>query len=196
MKLDKAKIRKEIKEWAIFLVAIAILYFSGLYTEIAGGLQRIVLATGLRDASVEKANFGDADFNFALQPLDTAQPAFLFADLKGKTIFLNFWATWCPPCIAEMPSIQALYDKAKQENIVFVMIATNDEQEKVQKFIQRKGYTFPIYFLKDNYLPTIFQSKAIPTTFVISPAGNIVFKHEGTANYDTEQFIALLGEVR
>ena len=192
MRLDKAKIRKEIREWVIFFVMIAILYFLGLYTEIAGGLQRLALATGFRNASVETNDFGNADFAFALQPLDSIKRIVLFEELKGKVIFLNFWATWCPPCIAEMPSIQALYDKIDKKNVVFVMIATNDEQGKVQKFIKRKEYDFPIYFLKDDFLPTIFHSKAIPTTFIIDTNGKIVYKHEGTANYDTEAFKDLL----
>lgn len=193
MKIDKTKVIKELKEWGIFLSILLILYFTGLYTEIAGGLQRIVLATGLRDAETKTADLGSADFTFVLQPLDSKQNMLPFEELKGKVIFLNFWATWCPPCIAEMPNIQALYDKmSDKENIAFVMIATNDEVEKVKKFIQRKEYTFPVYFLKDSYLPSIFSSKSIPTTFVIDKEGKLVFKHEGTANYHSEEFEKML----
>lgn len=193
MKINKSKVIKELKEWVIFLSVLLILYFTGLYTEIAGGLQRLVLATGLRNATIETTNYGNADFTFTLQTLDTQPEVIPFEKWKGKVIFLNFWATWCPPCIAEMPSIQALYDKIEdKENIAFVMLATNDEKEKVQKFIKRKAYTFPIYFLGNSYLPPVFHSQAIPTTFIVNPAGKIVFKHEGIANYDTEEFEKML----
>jgi thiol-disulfide isomerase/thioredoxin len=192
-KVEKSKIFKELREWGMFIGLFLILYFTGLYTEIAGGLQRIVLATGLRNAETKIENLGNADFNFSITPLDSTQKAIVFEELKGKVIFLNFWATWCPPCIAEMPSIQALYERIDKEKVVFVMIATNDEEEKVRKFIKRKEFTFPVYILKDHYLPTVFHSKAIPTTFIIDKAGTIVFKHEGTANYDTDNFENMIG---
>ncbi|MCU0390276.1 MAG: TlpA family protein disulfide reductase [Thermoflexibacter sp.] len=195
MKISKTRILKELKEWGIFIGIFLILYFTGLYKEVAGGLQRVVLATGLRNASSQATEVGNADFSFALQPLDNSAQVTPFEAFRGKVIFLNFWATWCPPCIAEMPSIHALYEKLNTEDIVFVMVATNDKKESVQKFIERKSYNFPIYFLKDNYLPSVFHSTAIPTTFVIDKQGKIVFKHEGIANYDTEKFEQLLKEL-
>jgi thiol-disulfide isomerase/thioredoxin len=102
-------------------------------------------------------------------------------------IFLNIWATWCPPCIAEMPNIQRLYEKVGSDDIAFVMLSVDEGgMDKVQKFIQKKGFTFPVY-LPDGPLPRAFQSPAIPTTFILSPEGRIVARQEGMAEYDTQE---------
>jgi thiol-disulfide isomerase/thioredoxin len=110
-----------------------------------------------------------------------------FESLQGKVIFLNIWATWCPPCIAEMPNIQRLYEKVGSDDIAFVMLSVDEGgMAKVQKFIQKKGFTFPVY-LADGPLPRAFQSPAIPTTFILSPEGRILARQEGMAEYDTQE---------
>lgn len=110
-----------------------------------------------------------------------------FESLQGQVIFLNIWATWCPPCIAEMPNIQKLYDKVGSDKIAFVMLSVDEGgRAKVKKFIDRKGYTFPVY-LPASQFPQEFYSNAIPTTFIISPEGKIVAKQEGMAEYDTKE---------
>lgn len=69
-----------------------------------------------------------------------------FESLKGKVVFMNMWATWCPPCIAEMPNIQKLYEKIGSDKIAFVMLSLDEDgMEKVKKFIGKKGFTFPVY---------------------------------------------------
>ncbi|MDB5262341.1 MAG: alkyl hydroperoxide reductase [Adhaeribacter sp.] len=107
--------------------------------------------------------------------------------LKGKVIFMNFWATWCPPCIAEMPNIQSLYEKVKSENIAFVMVSLDDDPAKAQKFINRKKFTFPVY-TPNGALPPVYAGQVIPTTFVISPDGRIVARKDGMADYDNQEF--------
>ena len=110
-----------------------------------------------------------------------------FGSLKGKVVFVNIWATWCPPCVAEMPNIQKLYEKTDGEAIAFVMLSVDQEGlAKVKKYIDRKGYTFPVY-LPASPLPQELQSSAIPTTFIISPEGMIVARQEGMAEYDTPE---------
>ena len=114
-----------------------------------------------------------------------------FNQFKGQTAFLNFWATWCPPCIAEMPDIHDLYEKVKGENVAFVLISQDQNFDKAKNFLERKSYTFPIYQLISP-LPESFASQSIPTTFLISPEGKIIAKRIGMAKYDTEKFRSLL----
>ncbi|EJF11480.1 TlpA disulfide reductase family protein [Pontibacter sp. BAB1700] len=110
-----------------------------------------------------------------------------FESLKGKVIFLNIWATWCPPCIAEMPNIHSLYKKMDPNKVAFVMLSVDEGgMEKVKKFVDKKKYTFPVYMPASQF-PQEFYSTAIPTTFIISPEGKIVAKQEGMAEYDTEE---------
>lgn len=179
------KIKKELKEWGIWLVVMAILYFSGGYVFLAAQMQKLILATGLMNASTESKNIALANYDFSVVDLDGKE--LHFSELKGKTVFINLWATWCPPCRAEMPSIANLYEKMHQE-VVFVMISSDQEKDKLRKFAQ--DYPFKVY--QTNQLPSVYESSSIPTSFVISPKGEIVYKREGIARYDTEEFIEFL----
>ena len=114
------------------------------------------------------------------------------ASFAGRPTVVNLWATWCPPCIAEMPNIQKLYDKVGSDKIAFVMLSVDEGgKKKVQKFIDKKNYTFPVYLPASNF-PQEFYSNAIPTTFIISPEGKIVAKQEGMADYNTPEVIEFL----
>jgi thiol-disulfide isomerase/thioredoxin len=108
-------------------------------------------------------------------------------EFKGKTIFLNFWATWCPPCIAEMPNIQALYESVHSDSIEFVMVSLDEDHQKARDYLNRKEYNFPVYFLNGRK-PGTYSSSVVPTTYVISPDGKIVTERRGMANYNTSGF--------
>lgn len=169
----------------------ATLYLTGLHTEVIGNLQRVLLWTGLMTPNIEmeQADIKNARYNMPMVSLDGE--SYSLADFKGKTIFLNFWATWCPPCIAEMPNIQALYENVASENIVFVMVSLDEDHEKARAYMKRKKYTMPVYFLTGSK-PGVFNSTVVPTTYVISPEGQIVSERRGMANYNTEEFQTFL----
>lgn len=199
MNKNKFSIRN-IPGWAVMLAIFGILYATGLHTEAIGQVQRLLLATGIKKADVPEpvaavpdaaevtevaASEGMVGAGFKLKGLDGKTVA--FESLKGKVVFMNIWATWCPPCIAEMPNIQKLYEKVGSDKIAFVMLSVDEGgMEKVQKFIDKKGYTFPVYMPASDF-PQEFYSSAIPTTFIISPEGRIVAKQEGMAEYDTPE---------
>lgn len=187
---------KKIPGWVVMLLLFGVLYLTGLHTEAIGQVQRVLLATGVRNADIEPeqlavpeqvrtADGRMAGAGFTMQDLEGRVVD--FGQLRGKVIFLNIWATWCPPCLAEMSNIQALYEQVGSEKIAFVMLSVDQKgREKVQKFIRRKGYTFPVYLPKSP-LPQEFTSEAIPTTFIISPAGKIVATQKGMAQYNTPE---------
>lgn len=183
------------------LVLFGVLYLTGLHTEAIGQVQRLLLATGIRNADVpepvaasesemsaEEPSSGAsamAGAGFRMTDLDGKKVE--FESLKGKVIFLNIWATWCPPCIAEMPNIQRLYEKIGSDKIVFVMLSVDEGgTEKIKQFINRKGYTFPVYMPASTF-PKEFYDNVVPRTFIISPEGEIVAKQEGMADYDTPE---------
>lgn len=191
---------KDIPGWAVMLAIFGVLYVTGLHTEVIGQVQRLMLASGIKKADVpepseiaptaieasEAAATGPADrvgAGFRMTGLDGKTVD--FGSLKGKVVFMNIWATWCPPCIAEMPNIQSLYEKVGSDKIAFVMLSVDEGgMEKVKKFIANKGYTFPVYMPASPF-PQEFYSNAVPTTFIISPEGKIVARQEGMAEYDT-----------
>jgi thiol-disulfide isomerase/thioredoxin len=184
--------KKQLKEWGILVGILGFLYFTGLHVEVAGFVQRIVLTTGIMQPDIiDTQKQAVADYNFQLE--DQEGNSISFDQFKGKTIFLNFWATWCPPCVAEMPDIHGLYEKMLAHNVAFVMISLDDDFSKAKRFVARKEYEFPIYQMVSRR-PDVFASRSIPTTFVISPEGKIIAQQTGMAKYDTEGFRNLLLE--
>jgi peroxiredoxin len=120
------------------------------------------------------------DYTWRVQGLDGEELDMV--NIRGKVVFLNFWATWCFPCVAEMPSIQRLYDRIQSEEIHF-MCVSDEDRRKVSNFVKENGFTFPIYTLIGEK-PQMFQTRGIPATFIISRDGQIVFKHVGAAKWD------------
>ena len=117
------------------------------------------------------------------------------ADLKGKVVFINFWATWCPPCRAEMPSLNDLYNKFKQdERFVFLFVNEDDDEQKAKKYLQGNKFAIPLTTRAGNIPASIF-SGTLPTTIVLNKEGAVVVKHEGLAGYNTEDFIRQLKEL-
>ena len=116
-------------------------------------------------------------------------------ELKGKVVFINFWATWCPPCRAEMPSLQELYNELKNDNrIIFLFVNEDDDAAKAKNFLQSKQYSFPLSF-REGRIPADIYSGTLPTTIVLNKEGNVVFRHEGLASYNSAEFIKQLKEL-
>jgi thiol-disulfide isomerase/thioredoxin len=129
-----------------------------------------------------------ADYDWTIQSLDGQD--FKMANAKGKVVFLNFWATWCSPCVAEMASIQRLYEKLKDKGVVFACIS-NEETSKVSRFVRRKSYTFPIYTMRGSP-PAVFNTQRVPTTFMLSRDGRIALKHIGSAKWDDHKSVDVI----
>ncbi len=111
---------------------------------------------------------------------------------QDKVILLNFWATWCPPCVAEMPALQELYNDYK-EKVVFLFVS-NDPLGKVTQFANNKGLDLPFYAPQSNE-PSELSYSALPTTFVINKKGSIVMRKEGAASWNSSSVRKLLDEL-
>lgn len=145
------------------------------------------------DTTITKEHFQKADFN--LQVKDLKGNLVHMSDFRGKVIFLNFWATWCMPCIAELPSINKLYLELKDENIEFLLISS-ETIEKVTSYHTRKDYQVPFHTIDiDGNIPNIYYSPSIPTTFIINKKGQIIRKSFGAENWDDEEFIKELKKI-
>ena len=112
-----------------------------------------------------------------------------FKQSEGKVTLVNFWATWCPPCVAEMPSLQNLYDEyGDAVDFYFVSL---ESFETLEKFIQKKGYRLPIYIPQEP-LPNGLETNSFPTTYLISKRGEIVIDKVGAADWDSEKTKAII----
>ncbi len=105
--------------------------------------------------------------------------------LKGKVVFVNFWATWCPPCQAEMPSINALYEAYQHNtNVVFLVVDADGDLAKSGEFMDKKEYSMPLYVAVGNVSKELFGG-SMPTTSIIDKAGRLAMNHVGAADYNS-----------
>ena len=124
-----------------------------------------------------------AAFYLNLKGINTAN--LTLTEKSNKIIFINYWATWCPPCIAEMPDLQKLYDNYK-DSISFVFIS-NENPDKINLFLEKNKFTLPIY-QQLTAAPKSLKHSSIPTTFIIDKAGNIIVHKTGVANWNSSSF--------
>lgn len=139
------------------------------------------------------------------QPVNNNQVHFSFINqkgkivdnvsLKGKVIFINFWASWCPPCKAEMPSIFNLYEKLKNDTTIeFLLINVDDDKNKAHKYLQNYNLNIPLFY-EYSVLSGELASETLPTTIVINKNGNVIFRNVGIGDYDTPIFIKQLKDL-
>ncbi len=189
----KKKLRKSLIEYGVFGALILTLFLTGLHTEVFAFIQRGMLMTGIMNPDVEATaepaseatENPKADFNMNL--INAKGEKVTMEHFRGKVIFMNIWATWCPPCIAEMPGINSLYRDIKDEDVVFLMLSVDDDFEKAKLFKEKKGFDFEVYQL-DGSMPQMYSTQSIPTTFVIDARGGLALTHRGMADYHTQEF--------
>lgn len=144
------------------------------------------------------------DSNTAIsQPLTPILPQFAVLDadgnivhlenLKGKKVFVNLWASWCPPCKREMPSIAKLYKSIDTNKVTFVMISLDDKFEKAKAFVRSAKIHLPIFYPAEN-LPSLFNVEGIPSTFIFNENGELIKRVDGGDNYNTGEYKTLLNE--
>ncbi len=117
------------------------------------------------------------------------------ADQKGKVVFMNFWASWCPPCIAEMPSISSLYAKYKDhKNVIFILVDVDGNINASTAFLNKKNFTLPVY-ISASEIPKEYFSGSMPTTVILDKAGNIAFHHVGGADYTNPEVSSFIDKL-
>ena len=126
-----------------------------------------------------------------LQDLDGVETS--FSAFEGKVLFVNLWATWCGPCVVEMPGIQRLYEQFPQEDVAFLLVS-NEPPEVVGEFAEEQGWKLPLY-VSDDGTPSVFESMGIPATFILDREGRIVFRHVGSARWDDESSVRFLSDL-
>ena len=168
------------RNWLV--IAFIFLVFWSLYLAFFGPRPR--------KPSLDGALSDPASYQWTLRDLKD-QPA-SFARFKGKPVFLNIWATWCGPCVREMPSIARLADEPRLEGkgIEFVCVSIDDSTDQVRRFVE--GRPWHMTFFRADKVPPVFLTEGIPATFIIAPDGRIASSEVGAAQWDTPEVIALL----
>ncbi len=122
--------------------------------------------------------------DFTLKDMDDEQHR--LSDFRGRTVMLNFWGTWCPPCVREMPSMERLYRKYKDRGFTVVAVNQFETQDMVFEFTGRLSIepTFPILFDKESRASELYRVKGLPTTYLIDKAGRIRYRAMGGREFD------------
>ena len=170
------------------LILSVLLPFSRKY--VATGLNKLIMHRPAIIREVNQISLNDEDFEWTL--MDVNGMPVSFRDFKGEVIFLGLWATWCPPCRAEMPNIQHLYEK--YGNRVRFVLASQEDRETILRYAEDHNYTMPVYRLVQNP-PSKLSTSTIPTTFLITAEGKIAVRKTGAARWDGNFFTAYLDEM-
>lgn len=179
----------------LFLVILFLLLFVPSFKAL---VIKGFLATGLFNSKIQPkteqvhiTNTVNSNVTF----LNNQNQTISLSSLEGKVVFINFWATWCAPCLAEMPNVNELYHQFKDNtHIVFITVEMDGNKEGAQKLFTNKQWNLPLYYPQSS-LPEQLYTGSLPTTVVIDKTGNIVFKKEGFAQYHNATFIQQLNEL-
>lgn len=135
---------------------------------------------------------GDAAPDFTVSLFDGGSVR--LSDLRGKTVLVNFWATWCPPCREELTRVQAeLIDRFEGRNFVFLPVSRGETRETVARFREQTGYRFPMGLDPEQTIYKMYATDFIPRNFLVGPDGRVIV---ATTGYEPEEFDALVETIR
>jgi len=183
------KISKSQRKNLIFLVVIALLIIPQTRKPIQVFLNKGLALFSPSVIDTENRKVLD-NYNWQLEGLDGK--TFDYSSTKNKVVLINFWATWCAPCIAEMPSLEKLHNDYK-DKIIFLFVS-NEDKEKVFKFIDKNKYSFNVYKPLTQY-PETFNVSSIPRTFLIDKNGNIVIDKTGASNWNSDKVRTVIDQL-
>ena len=175
---------------ASFLFALSLVTISGFDISLNTSTLQTeqTYSTFIAKAEAAEISEGVAAPDFAFTDLATGKVMNL-SDLRDKPVYLNFWATWCPPCVRELPHIQAKYEQYK-DKIHFLAISLDGEQAAPAEFIPAKGYTFPVGYGNEREISQAYSVEAIPMSLMIDTNGVVQAKIVGSMDEtDLERFI-------
>lgn len=157
----------------------------------------LVYAASSGAGSVEAVRVGAKAPNFQAATLDGSARTKTLADYKGEVLLVNLWATWCGPCVIEMPSIQRLYDRYRDKGLKVVAVAVDDPgyEQRVLDFVSERKLTFEILHEGTGKIEALFQTQGIPATFLIGKDGRIRKLSLGADDWDSPANRAVVAQL-
>jgi thiol-disulfide isomerase/thioredoxin len=151
------------------------------------------LMQGLRGQGVGTAPKPLDPIEFELQ--DLKGKYIKLSGLKGKVVFLNFWATWCGPCRTEMPSMQRLYEQFKDQGLEILAVDLQEDKTRVQSFVKELGLTFTVLLDTKGTVGAQYTARAIPTTYLLDRQGFVFARTVGAREWDTPEMLELFRHI-
>jgi len=163
---------------------------SGLALAAAAALLLLIASPSTRQGERSIVGSKAEDFSFELAGRSTR-----LSDLRGKVVVLNFWATWCPPCVEEMPALNRLHQEIAASGGMVLGISVDDDAEKYQKFLLDHQIAFPTYRDPSKKIPTSYGTFMYPETYIVDRAGRIARKVIGPQQWDRPETVAYLKQL-
>ncbi len=174
----------------VFYAFIIALLFTPSRNWLVSHLQRLAMLSP--HTAKNEIRLEQNDWDWAV--LDSQGQTVHLADFRGKVILINFWATWCAPCMAELPALQDLYNHYRgNPNIVFLFV-TSEGLDKAQTFLAKKGYNLPIY-RQLTPAPKPLYSNSIPSTYLIDRQGRIIAQAHRATRWNSQKSIRLIDKL-
>lgn len=161
--------------------------YKGYYKDLSITYLNEIMEAPALEPSLKDGNIISIDFETnALQFTDLDSKMFSIQDFKGKTLFINYWATWCNPCLAEMPSMADLYERYSSNNAIVFLYLSREELKTIQEYIPKDEslQKLPIYKVVTD--DEFFATTGIPTTFIINSSGDLIVKDVGSAFWNDQ----------
>ena len=161
--------------------------YKGYYKDLSITYLNEIMQTPALEPSLKDGNIISIDFETnALQFTDLDSKMFSIQDFKGKTLFINYWATWCNPCLAEMPSMADLYERYSSNDAIVFLYLSREELKTIQEYIPKDEslQKLPIYKVVTD--DEFFATTGIPTTFIINSSGDLIVKDVGSAFWNDQ----------
>ena len=177
----------------VMIIIIGVLFFS---PDAKSFVLRQLVSTGFFNAKIDQKDSDDAktisaDFDFTDEKGNIQNTS----SLRGRVVFINFWASWCPPCRAEFPSIEALYTQFKDNPDIFFLTINEDSNSAAGKaYLEDEGFSVPMYQSMGNVSSEIYSGR-LPTTVVLDKNGAVRYYHTGIANYASKKFVKQIEEL-
>jgi peroxiredoxin len=174
----------ERKNIRLSFLAAALIFFSFLFPVIP-------------EAGVDLNAYPDRGYSapeFNLRDLNGKEHS--LSDYRGKVVLLNVWATWCFPCLAELPSLESLNKKMEGQNFALLTVSIDHISPKALKqFVKKNAISFPVLHSPDGYFQNLYRTNSIPTTFIIDKTGAIVSRVPGAREWDSGEAVEALKEL-
>ena len=171
----------------LFIIIICLTAFSAPANSDAENTEKIKLPFGIRFYETGAAQ------NFVLQDIDGED--FELKSTRGHWVFLHFWASWCGPCVQEMPTIQILADNLKDENFQIVMINTAEEEDAIFTFLGEMNIELNSLMDADGQVSEVWKPRGLPTTFLINPQGEVKYQAIGGREWNKPEYVNFLKQL-
>ncbi|MFW6361581.1 MAG: peroxiredoxin family protein [Spirochaetota bacterium] len=172
-------------------------------------LTTLFTVSAQEDMNLNKVEQKFYDSGFGVLKETTAAPDFTvktlegqtvsLSDYKGKVVLLNLWATWCPPCREEMPSMQSLYDDLNNRGFTILAVAApnppRETREKIENFVSDGGYSFPVLIDSEYEVNGAYGTGSIPTSWVVDTDGKLVARLVGATDWSAEPIVSAFEEL-